>query len=503
MRTNWQTYPINFTGGLVSNLGLLEHGLNAPGSAKKLVNFEPSTEGGYRKIAGFSRWTVEPVPGIGVVRGVVLADANLVIAVRGNNYYLSVSKGVWNSGFTSDEVGGRVRYADFNYDGTEKVVMVDGVNNPIVFNTSTLAFTEITSSIDVLGATHVVEFKGRMFYARGNTLVYTGPFDEADFTPVNGAGVINVGSRITGMIVFREHIIVFSEDRIQRITGSSELDYQLSPITQRTGCTYGDSIMEVGGDIIYRGPDGIRFLSASEKNDDFGLERASEAIQNLVVASTPPEDMVVATVVREKSQYRIFTYQATASPTSNRGWLGTRFLDQQGSGIQWADMLGFKVYSCDSRQFPEGEFILFGNDTNYIYQMESGSSFDSLPIYCEYQTPFMPIEDDNIRKTFYKHHIYTQVGGAFSLECQMLLDYDQANTIQPEPFILFEGSDSLSLYGEAIYGVSTYGGEFRTKYTSNIVGSGFSVSFLYRDNSTNPSFSLNSLTLELRFNDRK
>ena len=53
MPDRWQTYPIEFRGGLISNLSPLQHGSAAPGSARNLINFEASTEGGYRRIEGF------------------------------------------------------------------------------------------------------------------------------------------------------------------------------------------------------------------------------------------------------------------------------------------------------------------------------------------------------------------------------------------------------------------------------------------------------------------
>ena len=48
-----QTYPIQFQGGLISNISQLQHGMEAPGSATTLTNFEPAIDGGYRRIEGF------------------------------------------------------------------------------------------------------------------------------------------------------------------------------------------------------------------------------------------------------------------------------------------------------------------------------------------------------------------------------------------------------------------------------------------------------------------
>jgi hypothetical protein len=42
MTTAWSTFPVQFTGGLVTNISPLQQGINAVGSAFILQNFEPS-----------------------------------------------------------------------------------------------------------------------------------------------------------------------------------------------------------------------------------------------------------------------------------------------------------------------------------------------------------------------------------------------------------------------------------------------------------------------------
>ena len=57
MAIQYQTFPIEFKGGLISNLSPLQQGVNALGSATILENFEPSTSGGYSKIKGFAKFS--------------------------------------------------------------------------------------------------------------------------------------------------------------------------------------------------------------------------------------------------------------------------------------------------------------------------------------------------------------------------------------------------------------------------------------------------------------
>ena len=77
------------------------------------------------------------------------------------------------------------------------------------------------------------------------------------------------------MIVFREQIIVFTKNTIQKITGTSVSDFKLSAITDDIGCIREDTIQEVGGDVLFVAPDGIRSLASTEKIGDW-TEMSSE-----------------------------------------------------------------------------------------------------------------------------------------------------------------------------------------------------------------------------------
>ena len=69
MATQWQTFPIEFKGGLISNMSPLQQGLNAIGSASVLQNMEPDRQGGYTKIKGYTKFSNSEIPGEDVVLG--------------------------------------------------------------------------------------------------------------------------------------------------------------------------------------------------------------------------------------------------------------------------------------------------------------------------------------------------------------------------------------------------------------------------------------------------
>lgn len=504
MATNWETFPIELNGGLMTNLSPLQQGMNFPGSAIRLENFEPSIEGGYKKILGYNKWTTYPVPGTGLIRGVVSTEQGNVLAVRGTSYYVSVDKEDWIEKLNlGDSFGQKVRHFTFNFDGTEKVVLVDGYHKPVFFNTSTLSVTlDSSASSDVQGATEVIEYKNRLFFAKGPNLIFTAPYEESNYDPADDAGVLNVGSDIVGLIVFRDQLIIFCRDQIRSLSGSSSLDFNLQYVTRKTGAISTDSIQEVGGDILYLGPDGIRYLSATEKNNDFALARASEAIQNLVTQTLRGGLTYSSVVIRRKAQYRIFNYTGSTSKGNSLGFLGTRFTDQQPQGIAWSVLKGFKVYSTDSKQFGDEEFILFSSDDSYVYRMESSSGFDGEDIPCLYKTPYLSVNDPQLRKTFYKHTLYMRPGGTVNLTARLSFDYGQ-EPVQPPSFLITQDASTLSIFGFSTFGVGTFGSTLNSFFHNQVIGSGFSISVTYSESSQNAPFSLDTAILEYKTNDRK
>lgn len=503
---NWETNLTKFDGGWITNLGRLEQGIQAPGSATILQNFEVNVDGGYSKILGYTKYCDDVVPGTGDVISVIVLNESDCLARRNQTYYLSNSIS-WTSVITAPNTGStRTHHVRYNFDGTEKFLIVDGVNDPLIYNTGTNSAAYDTSApVDVIGATLVTVFSNHIFFAKNNLVTFTAPYTDTDYDTGNGAGVINLGSDCTGMVVFRDQLILFSRDSIQYLSGTTSSDFVLKSITDNTGCLCPNTIAEVGGDILYLGPDGIRWLSATEKNEDFGLERASKNIQDNITSISNTNCGYTAITLPSKSQYRLFTNQSGVSETFSKCFVATKFSDQDTTNIQWSLIQGIKMYAGDARQFRDSEVILFSTSTGYVYQLESGFSFDGAPIEAIFETPFIPIKDPRIRKTYYKHSLYCKVGGVFSLIGALKYDYRDPKIIQPPAFVVSENTTVGSYYGDSssVYGAAYYGGPTDELFTTNVVGSSFTVAFRYRDVSTNPPFILDYATLEYSTNERR
>ena len=512
MATQWQTFPIEFRGGLISNLSPLQQGTHAVGSATILQNFEVTREGGYSKLKGYEKFSDSTVPGSDALLALKVVSAGRMVVARKNitgvtEYYYGTGT-TWTSMGARPLLGGKARHTSYNLNGVVNTVFVDSANYPIVYNVSTNTTSAITGSTDVLGAEYVALFKNTAFYAKGNTVYFTAPLTVDDFSVANGAGTINVGSDVTGLAVFRDQLIIFTKDSIKRLTGNTAADYLVSPITDRIGCLNGDTIQEVGGDIMYLAPDGIRLLSATDRIGDFGLDIASDPIAKdsaQFLNSTPNYSSIV---LREKAQYRIFAYVESEQQPAARGLIATKIVNQGASGISWSTTRGIKSFVADSTYTGTSETVAFANTDGYVYIMDTGPSFDGAAIESIYESPYMPISDPQLRKSFYKLTLYAEPSGTMSLNLNIKYDFDtteKQGVLQPATQTLNSTGTAVFIYGASgsVYGTATYGGTLDKVYNVNVIGSGKTIALRIEDNSTNPSFTLDTALLEFRQHDRQ
>jgi hypothetical protein len=659
MADRWSTYPVEFKGGLITNLSPLQLGINAPGSARILKNYEPSVEGGYRRIEGYDKYDTTFVPTLGsaVVQGSGQTGTTLVVAslcttpiegdrftiagvtgtytiatggvsystvtkratltlttalasspadkaaityvtnrgmitgvaawrgqavaVRNECTYLSTGTGwtrinVPNYGTSlvqgGSQTGGTLvvdgltgvpqsgdtfsiagiqlvytvtadavvtagvatlsispnlasspadnavvtflttsrissdksRFEKYRIGTAEKFVEVDGTNFPAIYTAT--AYKVLTSApVDVEGAQHVVFFKNQLFFAKGDKLTFTSPYTDDDFNPANGAGILSVGSDITGLVVFRDQLIIFSQQRITKLVGNTISDFVLQPITINIGCVDTDTIQEIGSDVMFLGPDGLRLLSATDRNNDFDLAVVSKPIQSEMTAFISASTSFASVVIRQKSQYRILGYNDNITDDASLGVLGTQMTGDQTGAIAWSELRGFRAYVADSDYFGREETVLFANGNGYVYKMESGNSFDGANIPAAFSTPFMPINDPRIRKAFYKAYLYLDPQGSVTTLMNLKLDFDDADVIQPDTITLSNAAGAIGLYGSptAKYGTSVYGEKLKNVFQTQVIGSGFAVSLQFVSQSQDPPYSLDAVTLEYSTHDRR
>ena len=528
MPESLQTYPVEFRGGLITNLSPLQQGINAPGSARQLRNFEPSVEGGYKRILGFDKYDSTEIPGTGLVRGVFYYNGK-VLAVRNNTVggegelYESTGSGAWTRKstdsirFTSGT--NKVRFAKFNFDGTERVVIVDGVNTPFFYDGSSISKPTLTDAQE--GANFVAVFKNHIFLAKNTSIITSAPLGYADangWSPANNAQEQQYNDQITGLIPFRDQLFIFSKTAINKISGSTWSDFVRSPVSEDMGCTHPDTIQEIAGDIVFMAPDGLRLLSGTSRIGDIGLGTITKNIQKEITDFQSRHGIFCSALVRGKSQYRVFGYRSGDDVENARGLLGTQFASEGGGEVSWAETRGIQAYVAYGEYSENEEQIFFANADGYVYQLERGNSFDGSNIDASYYTPYFPINDPAVRKTMYVLHSYIDPEGSLRATARMSYDFGDDQIVQPDPIDLTnllttESEDfDTGLYGSATYATYSgatvtsgfvYGDAVRIALRKQVTGSGFVVSIEYTSSGSTQPFALDALALEYSTQTRR
>jgi len=508
-----QTYPIEFKGGLIDNLSPLQHGIAAPGSARVLSNFEPSIDGGYRRIEGFTKFNSNAVTGTGALLGVVQHRGQVVVARAQSSgdphlYLVASGSGSHTDLSTSIELGTNatsVRFVNYNFDGDEDLIIVDGKGYPLLLKGTTAGnLSKLTSSngtSDIDGAEHVAIFKNHVMIGNGDKLVFSAPYEDDDFSPANGAGTIRVGGTITSLISFRDQLVIFCENKIFRLVGSSAADFKLSPIASDIGCVEGDTVQEVAGDVVFLAQDGLRTISGTEKVGDFNLLSVSKVIQGKIEDFVQSHTSFSSVTIGSKTQYRIFGFSNSITTQSAKGFIGTQILGESGVQFNWAETSGIQAKVSHSSLRQGIELIIFGHTDGYIYKMESGNDFDGTDIIANFSTPYFPISDPRLRKTIYRAIIYTDPQGSLNVDFNLKFDLSETGIVEPNTINIANtaGTTGTFLYGDSnsTYGTAKYSGAtLKSVFTQQTKGSGYIVSLQFNSESSNPPYSFDAVSLE-------
>ena len=473
-----------------------------PGAAVELQNFEPSIQGGYRRLTGSVKFDSNQVDSSNKILGVKIFNSG-VLAAAGNVLKFSIGTG-WGSSIATRTSAGRYKFDDFNFTNTPKVIMVDDVNNAATYDGSTYTLLNATGAPS--DPASVAIFRDHAFFAGMSTnpqeIVFSAPFNEADFTAANGAGSIKVDTNIVALKVFRDALFIFGKDKIYQLRGTSIADWQVAPVTRTLGCADGFSVQEIGGDLLFLSPDGLRTVAATERIGDIELGSVSKPIQKRI--QDIGFDNVTSVIVRNKSQYRIFYPKTDGATNDQNGILATLKRSQQGLGFEFADIKGMKPSSMDSGFISDTEYIIEGGYDGYVRRQESGDTFDGENVVAMYRSPDLSLGDTGIRKLMQRVILNYEVEG--TVDAQLRVRYDSDSKDVPQPaFFDIDSPGGIAIYGSAssTYGNAVYDSSGAPVFRRAIEGSGFLVAVRVNHDSANNPFTLHSYQLEFTAGGRR
>ena len=518
-----ESFKVICGGGLNSNENHLDLSDNSPGSATRLVNYEPSLFGGYRRINGYRHYDVlfpEVDDGNSVAEGKVLCVAYYKNEHIGNPYVIAARKDVgattysfwyhtaligWRkmtTGLTLNTTDGvrtveKIRFAQFDFGSGSQIIFVDGVNNASVFDgTNWYAIDSANSGgsssaggDQAIDAPSVVDvFENHIFLSGDRTsqsiVTHSAPRDPLTWTSAAGAGQLVMGYKVIQIKPFRDNLFVFGNNSIKKIVPDLTSGFVQEQVTANVGCVAPDSVLEIGGDLLFLAPDGLRPVAGTSRIGDVELETVSKSIQSALLDVIQNTDLSTlnGVVVRSKSQVRYFYGDGSNNVQDSEGIVGGLTNNTGTLGWEFGGLLGIRASCCSSEYIGTEEFILHGDYDGRVYRQEQGNTFDSRDIVAIYATPYYDLNETEVRKTIRKINTFLRAEGPFEMNLAVAYDWGDYNTSRPSTYT------EESLGGPTVYGGRsityaapnvTYGGNSKPIMTYDTQGSGFSVRATY------------------------
>jgi len=523
-----QPFGISCRGGLNTNLNQLEM-LRQPGFATKLRNFEVDPDGGYRRVNGFTQYgDTRPNSDNDILGIFVYGDG--VVVCSGTDIHFSIDGSTWIQINKSSVANGGDDYTTFTgrsaltrtgqgqcsfalFEGATfdygELIIADGANKLYSFRMegtgalTTRTFFAFEITVDGTNGVKYIANHDHHLIAAGvqnnlNTVYYSVYNDPDNFTGT-GAGSVVISDQIQGIRGFRTDLIVFAKNSIHKLININDsASIRIDPITENVGCLSGYSIQEIGGDLLFLSPDGIRTIAGTARIGDVELSSVSRQIQQIIgnIADSINTFTIDSCVLRSKSQYRLFYTDSSASSSVSKGIIGT-FTP---NGFEWSETLGIQAMGLTTGFDNNGvEKAFHGDKDGYIYNHDTGDTFNpqgsAENIAAEYQTPNFDFGDIGTRKTIKYVRLSVSPEGECQPTLRMRFDYEDPNITQPPDYTL----DSIPLpaiFGSAAFGVATFGAANDPMFRQPVEGSGNTISFRIKSEDTKAPYAINGLYID-------
>mgnify|MGYP003109368774 FL=1 len=359
----------------------------------------------------------------------------------------------------------------------------------------------------VQGAKFVVAFKEHMFYAgmsgTKQELVFSVPFDEDNFSVAVGGGSIRVDDEITGLKVFREDLFIFCQNRIFKLSGTSQANFAITAVTRDIGCINGQTIQEFAGDLIFLGPDGLRTIAGTARIGDVELGTISSNVQSLFDFNLANAAKFTSIVIPDKTQYRIFFTKSDVGENLTEGVICVL----KGQQFEFSEIRGVRPTSTDTFIDQGNVISIHGSGDGFVYRQEQGNDFDGTAINARYRSPDLTLNDPGIRKNMQRVIVNFSPESSIDADLFLRYDYEAKESARPAAYPL-DSADVAAIYGSTTYGLTsttkgTYGGSSQPLFRQPVEGSGFAVALRVNDGGVTAPYSLKGFQLEYQLGARR
>ena len=281
--------------------------------------------------------------------------------------------------------GGRFEFVNYNFTGHSGSLKMYGVNGlDKAFEWDGSVFSWLPTGMTTDTPNHIEAHLNYLFLSfSGGSLQHSSLGDPTGWSVITGASELSVGDEITGLSVTPGMVLaVFCRNSTRILKGSSTQDWFLRVHSKNSGAI--EWSIQQAQETTYLDDRGLTRLAQVQDFGDFKDNTISKLVQPRFDAQKSKVTASVA--IKNKNQYIIYFDDDTA--------LVATFAQRKISGYMDLDY-GMVVRCIVSGEDSSGdEQVFFGSDDGYIYQLNSGTSFDGSSVgaflrmaYNHFKTP--------------------------------------------------------------------------------------------------------------------
>jgi hypothetical protein len=308
-----------------------------------------------------------------------------------------------NSAVPTLVAGGRYEFRSHNFYGhTDQYRMygVDGVNPAFEYDADDGVFTQIETGMTTDTPNHLAVHNGHLFLSfAGGSVQLSGDGSPLSFTVITGASEIGVGDEISG---FNEEVgnslFIFTRDQTYVLQGNTRANFDLDDFNVNAGA-HEWSLQRIGLG-CYLDDRGFTTLLQTQRSGSVNFQEntISELVQPLIKELIQSTTVRCSHLLRNQNIYRCYFEDGRV--------VSIGFDGHKASGHMPLEYPFIANVACSEEDANGGERIFVGADDGFVYELETGTSFNNDPI------PYF------MRTVLY----HSKTPGRFKKYCQARLD---------------------------------------------------------------------------------
>lgn len=354
------------------------------------------------------------------------------------------------------------------YDDTGRIYGADGVNAAFEFDGEVYTPIPVDSTIK---PKYAVVHSNHLFLSVRNNLINSALGNPYNFEVILGAGEINVGGEITGMLVLPGNqgtaaLEVTSADATWILYGTSSADWKLVSFNVGVGAL--DRTLQNLFDGFAYDNQGTTMLRQSLNYGNFDAARLTHNIQRFI--RDQQGYSVCSGLNRENSQYRVFY--------SNGYGIYSTITPQ---GLVGHGIVLFPnpvVCAFDGNASNGQAQQMFGTADGFVMHNDKGTSFDGENIVSYFNTNINAVKSPRIRKRF--RRCILEVTAESYADLQVAYSFEWSSSlILPHSIVNSKAElSALSYWDSMIWDAFSWDGRFTDAISVELNGTGENLQLL-------------------------